>query len=298
MKIGLVGLGKMGYNLALNIKEHGHDVIAYDISYEKISEISKEGIIGINNYDLFKQLLEKPRIIWLMIPSGNPVDTMIDNLLLILESGDIIIDGGNSHYKDTLRRYEKLKGRGINFVDIGTSGGTDGARNGVCTMIGAEEKVFNILEPLIKDISVSGGYLHTGGNGSGHYAKMIHNGIEYGMMQAIGEGFEILKESQFNFDYGKVAGVWNNGSVIRSWLMELTENMFKKDNELENIRGIVHSSGEGLWTVEEALKLKVPTPVITESLYARYRSEKEDSFTGKVVAGLRNEFGGHAVEKK
>lgn len=298
MKIGLIGLGKMGFNLALNMKDHNHDVVAYEIS-EKACEIAvNSGIKCHRELDSFIEQLPLQKIIWLMIPAGKPVDDMIEKLLPHLKRNDILIDGGNSNYKDTLRRYEKLKNNGIEFVDIGTSGGTDGARNGICAMIGASEDTFTLLAPLLKDISVQNGYVHTGINGSGHFAKMVHNGIEYGMMQAIGEGFEILKESRFEFDLDKIASVWNNGSVIRSWLMELAVNMFKKDSGLDGIKGIVHSSGEGLWTVQEALELKVSAPVITESLFARYRSEREDTFSGKVVAALRNEFGGHMVEKK
>lgn len=222
---------------------------------------------------------------------------MIEKLVPLLEEHDIIIDGGNSYYKDTLRRYEMLKEKGIDFVDVGTSGGIEGARHGACTMIGAEDEVFKYIEPLIRDISAENGYLHTGKNGSGHFAKMVHNGIEYGMMQAIGEGFEVLEKSQFDFDLKEVARVWSHGSVIRGWLMELMEKAFEKDPKLSGIKGIMHSSGEGLWTVEEALNLKVPVPVIAQSLFMRYRSEQEDTFAGKVVAALRNEFGGHAVEK-
>lgn len=297
MKIGLIGLGKMGLNLALNMKDHNHEVVAYEISEQACEMASDAGIKCYNELENFIDQLSAPKIIWLMIPAGKPVDDTIEKLLPHLDKNDLLIDGGNSNYKDTLRRYEMLKSNGIEFVDIGTSGGTDGARNGICAMVGASDQSFSLLEPLLKDISVPNGYIHTGINGSGHFTKMVHNGIEYGMMQAIGEGFEILKESRFEFDLQKIASVWNNGSVIRSWLMELAENMFKKDSGLKEIKGVVHSSGEGLWTVQEALELKVSAPVITESLFARYRSEREDTFSGKVVAALRNEFGGHAVVK-
>lgn len=297
MKIGLIGLGKMGLNLALNMKDHKHEVIAYEISEQACKTAINAGIKCHNELKGFISQLSSPKIIWLMIPAGKPVDDTIEKLLPHLDRNDILIDGGNSNYKDTLRRYEMLQTNGIEFVDIGTSGGTDGARNGICAMVGASQPSFSLLEPLLKDISVPNGYIHTGINGSGHFTKMVHNGIEYGMMQAIGEGFEILKESRFDFNLEKIASVWNNGSVIRSWLMELAENMFKRDSGLEGIKGVIHSSGEGLWTVQEALELKVSAPVITESLFARYRSEREDTFSGKVVAALRNEFGGHAVVK-
>lgn len=298
MQIGLIGLGRMGLNLALNMREHGHEVVGYDRSPDVLQVAAKEGTSTAETLEGLVSSLKGRRVIWVMVPSGNPVEATINTLIPLLNQHDIIIDGGNSNYKDTLRRYELLKEKAIDFVDIGTSGGMEGARNGACTMIGADDEVFNYIEPLVKDISCENGYLHTGRNGSGHFVKMIHNGIEYGMMQAIGEGFEILEKSQFDLDYEKIARVWNNGSVIRSWLMELTERAFSKDPQLDKIKGVMHSSGEGLWTVQEALELKVPIPVIAESLFVRYRSEQEDTFTGKVVAALRNEFGGHAVERK
>lgn len=298
MKIGLVGLGKMGYNLALNMRDHGHEVVAYNRTLEKVKEAEKEGITGAYSVKELVDKLDKRRVIWLMVPAGSPVDEMIDKIFPHLQEHDIIIDGGNSYYKDTLKRYEMLKSKGVDFVDVGTSGGIQGARHGACTMVGAEDEVFKYIEPIIKDISIKNGYLHTGKNGTGHFVKMVHNGIEYGMLQAIGEGFEVLEKSKFDFDYKEIARVWNHGSVIRGWLMELMIDAFKKDPKLEAIKGVMHSSGEGLWTVQEALELKVPVPVIAESLFMRYRSEENDTFAGKVVAALRNEFGGHAVEKK
>ena len=297
MKLGLIGLGRMGFNLALNMKDKGHTVVCFNRSKEKIEEAVKQGLEGAFSIEELVNKLEGRKIIWLMLPAGELIDNMINTLVPILNKGDIIIDGGNSNYKDTLRRYEELKLKGIDFVDVGTSGGIDGARNGACTMIGAEDNVFAYIEDLFKDISVKDGYLHCGKNGSGHFVKMVHNGVEYGMMAAIGEGFEILNKSRFDLDFQKVAKVWNNGSVIRGWLMELAENAFSKDSNLDKIKGTMYSSGEGLWTVQEALELKVPATVITESLMMRYRSEQEDTFTGKVVAALRNEFGGHAVKE-
>ena len=297
MTIGLIGLGRMGFNLALNMRDNGHKVVCFNRSKEKVDQAIKDGLEGVFSVGELVSKLEERRIIWLMLPSGEIIDDMIKLLIPLLNKGDIIIDGGNSNYRDTLRRYRELKLQGIDFVDVGTSGGIDGARNGACTMIGAEDVVFAYIEPLFKDISVENGYLHCGENGSGHFVKMVHNGVEYGMMAAIGEGFEILKQCRFDLDFEKVARVWNNGSVIRGWLMELAENAFKKDASLDRIKGIMYSSGEGLWTVQEALELKVPATVITESLMMRYRSEQEDTFTGKVVAALRNEFGGHAVKE-
>lgn len=298
MKIGIIGLGRMGFNLALNANEHGHEVIVYNRTLEKVDEGVKKGLIGAYSIEELVDKIEGRKVIWLMVPAGKLVDEMIERLIPLLKQKDIIIDGGNSYYKDTLRRYERLKALNIDFVDVGTSGGITGARNGACTMVGAEDEVFKYIEKFIKDISVEKGYIHTGKNGSGHFVKMVHNGIEYGMMQAIGEGFEILEKSQFDLDFKEVARVFNNGSVIRGWLMELMENAFSKDANLDKLKGIMYSSGEGLWTVKEALELKVPAPVITSSLFTRYRSEQDDTFTGKVVAALRNEFGGHEVAKK
>jgi 6-phosphogluconate dehydrogenase len=298
MQIGLIGLGKMGFNLALNLHDHHHDVVCYNRSKEKVDEVIALGLKGVYSLEDLVKSLSVPRTIWIMVPAGIAVDEMINKLTALLDKGDIIIDGGNSNYKDTLRRYEQLKQQGLNFVDIGTSGGTSGARNGACMMIGAEDEVFSKLEGMVRDICVVNGYLHTGRNGSGHYVKMIHNGVEYGMLQAIAEGFEILEKSQFDLNYKDVARVWNNGSVVRGWLMELMELAFTKDPNLEAIQGKINSSGEGLWTVQEALELNVPAPVITSSLFVRYRSFQDDTFSGRVIAALRNEFGGHAVVKK
>ena len=232
-----------------------------------------------------------------MVPAGKAVDEIIESLTNLVDKGDILMDGGNSHYKDTLKRYEMLKNKDINYVDIGTSGGISGARKGACTMIGAEDKIFEIIEPIMKAISVENGYLHVGENGSGHYVKMIHNAIEYGMMQSIGEGFQLLQASGFDLNYEDVARVWNNGSVIRSWLMELSEDLFSKDPNLEKLRGVIDSSGEGLWSLQEALELKVSTPVLAMSLFTRFSSKDDNPFSNRVVAGLRNEFGGHDVTK-
>lgn len=298
MQIAIVGLGRMGYNLALNLKDNGHDVIGFNRSASKVDDIKAEGVKGAYTIDEMLDHFDGRKVVWLMVPNGDPTQKMIDTIVPKLNEHDILIDGGNSNFNDTLARYEVLKEKGIDFVDAGTSGGIEGARYGACSMVGADDEVFAFIEPIFKDICVENGYLHCGRVGSGHFTKMVHNGVEYGMMQAIGEGFEILRASQFDLDYEKVARVWNNGSVIRSWLMELAESAFSKSPELGDIKDVIGSNGEGLWTVEEALKLKVPAPVITESLFVRFRSEQQESFSGKVVAALRNEFGGHAVVKK
>ncbi|MEW9053264.1 MAG: phosphogluconate dehydrogenase (NAD(+)-dependent, decarboxylating) [Neobacillus sp.] len=295
MKVAMIGLGKMGYNLALNLLDNGHEVVAHDVNADQVKKISAEGAWGAFTLEEVVQQLAAPRVLWMMVPAGEITESVLLQLEALLEAGDIIIDGGNSNYKDSIRRGMQLQEKGIHFFDCGTSGGVDGARNGACTMIGGDKEVFLKIEPLFKDTTVENGYFYSGKLGSGHYLKMIHNGIEYGMMQAIAEGFDILDKSEFNFDYEGVARVWSNGSVIRSWLMELTQNAFSKDPKLEGIRGIMNSSGEGKWTVESALDLQVAAPVITMSLLMRYRSLEDDTFTGKVVAALRNEFGGHKV---
>lgn len=297
MKVGLIGLGKMGLNLGQNLLDNKHEVVAFDLNTVAVEEMSNYGAKGVSNLKDLIQSLEKPRILWIMVPHA-VVDSVLDEITPLLDKGDIVIEAGNSHYKESIRRYDQLKEFGIHFMDVGTSGGMEGARNGACYMIGGDAEAWEIVEPIFRDTAVENGYLYAGKAGSGHFLKMVHNGIEYGMMAAIGEGFEVLEKSDFDYDYEKVARVWNNGSVIRSWLMDLTERAFSKDAKLDEIRGVMHSSGEGKWTVETALDLQAATPVIAMSLLMRYRSLDDDTFTGKVVAALRNEFGGHAVEKK
>lgn len=298
MKLAMIGVGKMGYNLALNMMDNGHQVVAHDANSEQVDKIAADGAIGAYTLEEVVGQLEKPRVLMMLVPHGEITENVIATLKPLLDEGDIIIDGGNSNYKESVRLGESLKEKGIHFMDCGTSGGVSGAREGICTMIGGDPEAFKIIEPVIKSVSVENGYFYTGELGSGHFLKMIHNGIEYGMMQAMAEGFDILEKSDYDYDLEGVAKVWNNGSVIRSWLMELVESAFSKDPKLEEIRGVMNSSGEGKWTVETALDLQVPAPVITMSLLMRYRSQEDDTFTGKVVAALRNEFGGHAVVKK
>lgn len=295
MKLGIIGLGKMGLNLALNLMDHNHEVSGHDNQAVNIENKKLHVKTSIKELVLD---LPTPRKIWLMVPAGEVTESVINELTPHLAEGDMLIDGGNSNYKDTVRRAASLMEKGIYFFDCGTSGGTDGARNGACTMIGGDADKFSDIEPLFKDLSVEDGYLYTGKAGSGHFLKMVHNGIEYGMMQSIAEGFEILNKSDFNYDYEKVAKVWNHGSVIRSWLIELIENAFSKDAKLDDLRGIMNSSGEGKWTVESALDFQVAAPVIALSLMMRYRSQEDDTFSGKVVAALRNEFGGHETVRK
>ncbi|WP_264737854.1 phosphogluconate dehydrogenase (NAD(+)-dependent, decarboxylating) [Cytobacillus firmus] len=296
MKVGLVGLGKMGLNLGQNLIDNHHEVVAFDVNPSAVEEMQKYGAKGAASYKELIESLEHPRIVWIMVPHS-VVDSVLDEIKPFLSEEDIVIEAGNSHYKESIRRYDQFRELGVRFMDAGTSGGMEGARNGACYMIGGDPEAWEVVEPIFKDTAVENGFLYAGKAGSGHFLKMVHNGIEYAMMAAIGEGFDVLEKSQFDYDYEKVARVWNNGSVIRSWLMELTENAFSKYPHLDEIKGIMHSSGEGKWTVEEALDLQTATPVIAMSLLMRYRSLENDTFTGKVVAALRNEFGGHAVEK-
>lgn len=298
MQIALIGLGKMGYNLGLNLHQHRHEVHAYDLNQETLASMKQKGIATASSIAQLVHALEERKVIWLMIPAGEAVDLTLQELTPMLRAGDIIIDGGNSNYKDSVRRAKQLDAHGIDFLDCGTSGGTEGALHGICAMVGGKKEAFTYCEPFLRDISVPDGYLYCGPPGAGHFVKMIHNGIEYGMMQAIAEGFEVLQKSEFNLDLRAVAGVWNHGSVVRSWLMELTEKALSKDPNLDAIKGIMHSSGEGKWTVETALEKQIATPVIALSLLMRYRSLQDDTFSGKIIAALRNEFGGHAVEKK
>ncbi|MGH2276932.1 phosphogluconate dehydrogenase (NAD(+)-dependent, decarboxylating) [Streptococcus uberis] len=300
MMFGIIGLGKMGLNLSFNGVDHGQEMVVYDINQEAVATAAQysEKITPATSVDELISKLPSPRIVWVMLPSGDITNTMIDYLINHLSHKDIIIDGGNSNYKDNLKQAEVAKAAGINYFDVGTSGGMSGARNGANFMIGGDEEAWPLVEPIIAALAQEDGYLFTGKVGSGHYLKMIHNGIEYGMMQAIAEGFEILDASPYDYDFEKVAKLWNHGSVIRSWLMELAEQEFAKDPHLEKIQGRVQASGEGKWTVEESLDLEVPAPVIALSLMMRNRSLQDDTVTGKVLAALRNGFGGHDVTRK
>lgn len=298
MELGLVGLGKMGYNLALNLRDQSYTVTAYDVNRDAVKQWEADGGKKADDLNEMITMLKAPRYIWVMVPAGTATEEVIDFFKEHLDDGDTVIDGGNSHYKDSLRRAEKLAEKGIQFVDVGTSGGIEGARHGACVMAGGERQAVEPLEKMFRDISLPKGYLHTGPSGSGHFLKMIHNGIEYGMMQSIAEGFDLLEKSPFDYDYENVSEVWNHGSVIRSWLMELSQQAFSKDEKLDDIKGVMNSSGEGKWTVETALDMQTAAPVITMALMMRYRSLEDDTFSGKVVAALRNEFGGHDVMRK
>ena len=297
MELGMIGLGRMGANMTERLVRGGHRILTYDHSAEAIQRVVNKGAVGMHSLaDLVKQL-SVPRAIWLMVPSGDAVDQTIEELRVNLNEGDIIIDGGNSNYKDSIRRAEMLKQHKLHFIDVGTSGGIWGLQNGYCLMAGGEKDIVSHLESVFLTLAPKDGYLHVGPNGAGHFVKMIHNGIEYGMMQAYGEGFELLKASQFDIDLAKVSHLWNQGSVVRSWLLELCERAFDKDPKLDAIKGYVEDSGEGRWTVIEAIERGVAAPVLAHSLFARYASRQQDAFSNKVIAALRNEFGGHAIKK-
>jgi 6-phosphogluconate dehydrogenase len=300
MKLAMIGLGKMGMNMARRLMRGNHDIIAFDLSKAAVEEIAAEGATGASSLQQIVEMLSGPRIVWMMLPAGKPVEDTISQLKDLLSSEDIIIDGGNTYYKDDLRRYQTLKETGIRYMDVGVSGGVWGLKMGYCMMMGGDKDVFEYLEPIFQTLAPKDGYLHCGKTGAGHFVKMVHNGIEYGLMQAYGEGFEILDASEYaeSFNYAKIAHLWNQGSVIRSWLLELAEDAFSKNNELSDITGYVEDSGEGRWTVQQALDTAVPAEVITLSLMRRFRSRQQDPFTDRVLAALRREFGGHAVVSK
>ena len=298
MRIAMIGLGRMGLNMAKRLLRNGHELVACNRTPEKTETlVREEGATGAYSLAEVVQKLEQPRVLWLMLPAGNIVDEHIQELKGLLDAGDIVIDGGNTYYRDDERRAAGLKEMGIDYVDVGVSGGIWGLKVGYCLMTGGDKAVVEKLEPIFKTLAPENGYLYCGKTGAGHFVKMVHNGIEYGMMQAYGEGFEILEASKYaeSLNYADVAHLWNQGSVVRSWLLELAEEAFRKDEKLSDIKGYVEDSGEGRWTIQQALETGVPAQVITLSLLRRFRSRQEDPFTDRVLAALRREFGGHAV---
>jgi 6-phosphogluconate dehydrogenase len=298
MKGGIIGLGKMGGYMTERLINDKHQIVAYDISKDTVDKITKLGAEGAYSIEELVKKLPSPKVIWMMVPAGKPVQQTIDKLSSLLSKGDIIIDGGNSYYKDSRERAESLKAKGINYLDAGTSGGIWGLKEGYCIMVGGPKESFDYCEPIFKTLAPPGGYMYIGPSGAGHFVKMVHNGIEYGLMQAYAEGFEIMHASDYKVNLAGVARLWGQGSVVRSWLLELLADALKKDSELSSIKGFVADSGEGRWTVAEAIDKNIPAPVITESLLARLRSRQDDSYSDKILAALRNEFGGHAVVKE
>lgn len=297
MEIGFIGLGRMGGNMAARLVKAGHRVLGADPSPETRLLTQKEGVeVSGSVKHLAEMFTESPRLFWAMVPAGAVTESVLKEIAGVAAPGDIIIDGGNSNYKDSRWRGDELAARGLHFLDCGTSGGVWGLQNGYCLMVGGPEEAFKRAEPILRDLAPPDGYLHAGRSGAGHFAKMIHNGIEYGMMQAYAEGFELLHAAtEYEYDLQKLAHLWNQGSVVRSWLLELAERAFEEDQDFENIRGYVQDSGEGRWTIQESIERAVPTPVMTLSLQMRFRSRQDDSYAAKLTAALRNQFGGHAV---
>ncbi len=298
MRLAMVGLGRLGGNMTRRLLRDGHEVVAWDRSTDAVSELAGAGAEAAKDLADLARRLEAPRLIWLMVPSGAPVDQTIEQLLPGLARGDIVVDGGNSNFHDTMRRGAALQARGIELVDAGTSGGIWGLELGYCLMVGGSKAAVGRAEPVFLSLAQEGGFAHVGPTGAGHYVKMVHNGIEYGLLQAYAEGFEILHQSKdFELDLHQIAAVWNHGSVVRSWLNELAERAFAEGADLAGIRGYVEDSGEGRWTVQEAIDLSVPAPVITLSLLMRFGSRQDESYSAKVIAALRHQFGGHAVKQ-
>jgi 6-phosphogluconate dehydrogenase len=298
MELGFIGLGRMGMNMVIRLVRGGHRVVVYNRSPEKVREATGHGAVGAASVaDLVAQLA-RPRAIWVMVPAGAATQDMIDTVARHLDRDDIIIDGGNTNFHDDMRRAEALKQLGLRYMDVGTSGGIWGLQVGYCLMIGGDEAVFRHLEPLFRTLAPENGYGHMGAHGAGHYVKMVHNGIEYGMMQAIAEGFALMHKSPYGLELPKIADLWMQGSVVRSWLVELAGRALSEDPALQKIRGWVEDSGEGRWTVQDAIDQAVPAWTITAALFTRFRSREEDSFADKMLAALRNQFGGHAVKAR
>ena len=299
MEVAMVGLGRMGGNMARRLLRGGHRVVVWNRTYAKAEELGAEGAEPVKDLAAVVQELKAPRAIWIMLPYGEATQAAIDELTPLLDQGDILIDGGNSPFQHDIERGAQLKAKGIRYLDAGTSGGVWGLEVGYCLMVGGDRSAFDQIEPLLKTLAPPGhGFEYCGGHGSGHFVKMVHNGIEFGMMQAYAEGFELLNATAWDLDLASIADLWNQGSVVRSWLLELAADAFKKDPGLEQITGYVEDTGEGRWTVEQAIAHSVPMPAISAALFTRFRSRQEDTFSGKVLAALRNEFGGHAVKEK
>lgn len=295
MEIGFIGLGKMGMNMVSRLQRDTHRVVVYDRSTDLIKQAEGQGCIGAASLAQMVSKLAAPRVVWVMVPSGAPTEETVQAMAALLQSGDIIIDGGNTKFHDDVRRASDLKKKGIHYVDVGTSGGIWGLKLGYCLMVGGEEAIVKHLEPIFKTLAPENGWAYVGGHGAGHYVKMVHNGIEYSMMQGYAEGFELMSKSEYNLDLAKIAALWMHGSVVRSWLLELTAGALKEDPKLEGLKGYVQDSGEGRWTILDAINKDVPVPTLTAALFTRFRSRQQESFAEKLLAAMRKAFGGHAV---
>jgi 6-phosphogluconate dehydrogenase len=301
MDLAMIGLGRMGGNMARRLLKAGHRVVGYNRTAELTRALAADGLDGAFSLDAIVQKLAAPRVVWLMLPAGDPTESTITALMDMLAAGDTIIDGGNTYYKDDIRRAERLEAKGIRYVDVGTSGGIWGLKEGYSMMVGGDRDVVDKLRPIFETLAPAPGkgWGYVGPSGAGHFVKMVHNGIEYGMMQAYAEGFEIMRAKQeFKLDLHEVARIWQHGSVVRSWLLDLTAAALEEDQTLGGIRGYVQDSGEGRWTIQEAIDLDVPAPVITASLYQRFVSRQDESYAAQLLAAMRNQFGGHAVKSK
>jgi 6-phosphogluconate dehydrogenase len=298
MQLAMIGLGRMGANMTTRLMRGGHQVVVYDRDPSAVQRSAGDGATGSGSLQELVSKLPAPRVVWIMVPSGAPTDSTINDLLGLLQSGDAIIDGGNSRWTDSKDRYQRCKAKNISFIDAGTSGGVWGLDNGYCLMVGGDDDAVKRAEPIFLTLAPEGGYAHVGPSGAGHFSKMVHNGIEYGMLAAYGEGFEILEKSEYDYDLHQLASIWRYGSVVRSWLLDLLELALKNDPELAKVKGWVDDSGEGRWTVQAAIDENVPAPVITMSLISRFVSRQPESFSAKVIAALRNEFGGHAIKSE
>src|SRR5205823_6489158 len=296
MKLGMVGLGRMGGNMTVRLIRHGHEVVAFDPNDDAVSAAEGQGASGAHSLEELVKQLEAPRVVWIMVPAGDITEQTIAKLRGLLSSEDVLIDGGNSNFRDSQRRAKDVAADGIRFLDCGTSGGVWGLENGYCLMVGGEREAFDHAEQVFAALAPEDGYAYVGPSGAGHFVKMVHNGIEYGLLAAYGEGFEIMQGSEFDLDLRAIAGIWRYGSVVRSWLLELLVDALEKDPKLEKIRGYVEDSGEGRWTVLEAIAENVPAPITALSLFMRFASRQDESYAAKVIAALRNEFGGHAIK--
>jgi 6-phosphogluconate dehydrogenase len=297
MQIGFVGLGKMGLNMTTRLQRSGHDVVAFDRSSEAVGRAAAAGASGVASLEALVAALHRPRAVWVMVPAGDATESTVSALGSLLAPGDVIIDGGNTHFEDDVRRADELGRRQIEYVDAGTSGGIWGLDEGYCLMVGGSEEVCARLEPIFLALAPPDGYLRVGAHGAGHYVKMIHNGIEYGLMQAYAEGFELLDASRYDLDLARIASLWMHGSVVRSWLLELTARALEENAGLEGIEGYVEDSGEGRWTLHEAVDRAVPLPVLSAALFNRFRSRMDNPFGDRLLAALRQQFGGHAVKR-